>query len=115
MMRPAGATKGQAMGKHILMRMAEAYRLLPAEIIYQAKASPAAAPVDEWYMGDLKPDLLSTIRNLPFEYDSSYVDDLLSRKRAEELFRNHVGLGHYAFHAVSMLATYASFARYRKQ
>jgi asparagine synthetase B (glutamine-hydrolysing) len=115
MMRPAGATKGQAMGKHILMRMAEAYRLLPAEIIYQAKASPVAAPVDEWYMGDLKPDLLAAIQNLPFEYDSSYVDDLLRRKRAEELFRNHVGLGHYAFHAVSMLATYASFARYRKQ
>ncbi|MEX2201004.1 MAG: asparagine synthetase B family protein [Dongiaceae bacterium] len=114
LLRPRAATQGKAMGKHVLMRMAETFQLLPTEVIYQPKASPVAAPVDDWYMGDLKPDLLAAVRDLPFDYDMSYIDDLLKPKRAEELFRNHVGLGRYAFHAISLLATYASFTRYGK-
>ena len=83
-MRPTGGTESSRTGKHVLMRMAETYKLLPREIIYQKKASPVTAPVDRWYMTELKPDLLKSIRDLPFEYDEAYVAGLLKHKLAED-------------------------------
>jgi hypothetical protein len=70
------------------------------------------APVDYWYMDSLKAVMLDAVRDLPFEYDPEYVEDLLRHKLAEDVFRKHVGIGHYASHAISLLASYASFARY---
>jgi asparagine synthase (glutamine-hydrolysing) len=112
LMRPKEDTRAKATGKHILMRMAEEYELLPAEIIYQTKASPVTAPVDAWYTAELKTDLLLAIDRLPFEHDRRYVETMLRPKFAEELFRRHVGLGRYTSHAISLLATYAALLRH---
>lgn len=115
MMRPKEKTRASATGKHILMRMAEEYRLLPPEIIYQAKASPVTAPVDDWYQADLRSELVGALATLPFDSNRRYVDLLLRPKLAEELFRRHVGLGRYSSHAISLLATYAALLRHASQ
>lgn len=115
MMRPKEKTRASATGKHILMRMAEEYRLLPPEIIYQAKASPVTAPVDGWYQGDLRSILTGALATLPFDFNQPYVDSLLRPKFAEELFRRHVGLGRYSSHAISLLATYAALCRHTQR
>ena len=94
------------------MQMAEKTKLLPQEIIYQKKASPVAAPVDYWYMGPLREFMLNSLSDLPFDYDQKYVRDLLQPKLAEELFRQHVSIGHYAFNAIALLVTYASFTEF---
>jgi hypothetical protein len=112
LLRPERKTRSAVTGKYVLMKMAEHSGMLPAGIIYQKKASPVTAPVDYWYMDTLKPVLLETVRNLPFEYEPGYVEDLLRHKLAEDLFRKHVGIGHYASHAISLLASYATFARH---
>ena len=115
MMRPKEKTRASATGKHILMRMAEEYRLLPPEIIYQAKASPVTAPVDGWYQGDLRSILTGALATLPFDFNPLYVDSLLRPKLAEELFRRHIGLGRYSSHAISLLATYAALCRHTQR
>lgn len=112
LMRPKEKTKAAVTGKYVLMRMAEDSGLLPPDIIYQQKASPVTAPVDYWYMSSLQPVLLDAVKGLCFDYDSAYVEDLVRHKWAEDLFRRHVGLSHYASHALSLLVTYASFTRY---
>ena len=112
LLRPEKKTRSAVTGKYVLMEMAERSGLLPAGIIYQKKASPVTAPVDYWYMDSLKAVMLGAVRDLPFEYDPEYVEDLLRHKLAEDVFRKHVGIGHYASHAISLLASYASFARY---
>lgn len=112
LLRPEKKTRSVVTGKYVLMKMAERSGLLPADVIYQKKASPVTAPVDYWYMDSLKPVLLEAAQDLPFEYDPAYVEDLLRHKLAEDMFRKHVGIGHYASHAISLLASYASFARH---
>jgi hypothetical protein len=111
LLRPKRATKSKKTGKYILMRMAEEKKLLPSEIIFQRKASPVTSPVDYWYMDQLKPFILSLFKDLPFPYDQAYAENLLRFKLAEELYRS-ITLGKYAGHAVSLLATYASFGKY---
>ena len=99
-------------GKYILMQMVERTKLLPPEIIYQKKASPVAAPVDQWYMGTLKEFMLTSLSDLPFRYSHEYVHDLVKPKHAEELFRKYVSIGHYAFNAIALLVTYSSFTKF---
>lgn len=111
LLRPDNKTESSATGKYILMKMVEEKKLLPKEIIYQKKASPVAAPVDDWYMGPLKDFMLNAISDLPFEYNHQYVTDLLQPKLPEDLFRKHISIGHYAFNAISLLVTYASFTK----
>ncbi len=115
LLRPQGENRSQATGKYILMRMAESKKLLPPEIIYQKKASPVTAPVDDWYMNELKPELLEMLNHLPFECNLQYAEDLLGHKLAEDFFKKHVGIGKYSSHAISLLATYASFSRYAEK
>jgi asparagine synthetase B (glutamine-hydrolysing) len=111
LLRPPGKHPGASLGKYILLHMAEKSELLPPEIIYQPKASPVTAPVDYWYRGALRADLLRLVEDLPFAYDRKYVERLVEPKLAEEFFRRYGGIGRYASHAISMLVTYASFAR----
>ncbi len=109
LLRPARENEASAIGKYILARMAEEHQLLPPELIYQPKASPITAPVDYWYMGALRDDVLELFESLPFAVDEQFAADLLRPKLAEQLLRDHYGIGHYCMHAVSMLATYAAF------
>jgi asparagine synthase (glutamine-hydrolysing) len=114
MSRPDAKTKSESTGKYALMRMAEQRQMLPAGIIYQAKRSPVTAPVDRWYMGELKPFMLEQLEHLPFEYDLEYASSLLSYKLPEEALRRFVGISRYAFNAASLLVTYASFCKFAR-
>ncbi|HXE80350.1 MAG TPA: asparagine synthase-related protein [Vicinamibacterales bacterium] len=98
-------------GKYILFRMIERKGHLPREIIYQRKASPVNAPVDYWYLGELRPFVLETIDDLPFEYDRAYVERMLTLKRTEEWFRARISLARSIFHPVALLMTYANLNR----
>lgn len=107
--RPSRPTKAEATGKYALMLMAEQRRYLPTEMIYQKKRSPVTAPVDAWYMKDLRSTLLRQFDRLPFNYDRKYAEALLDHKLTEDAFRKYIGISRYAFHAPALLATYASF------
>ena len=98
-------------GKYILFRAIERRGYLPREIVYQRKASPVNAPVDYWYMGELRPFILDTLHDLPFAYDATYVERMLTLKRPEEWFRSKISLARSIFHPVALLATYANLHR----
>jgi len=112
--RPQAKGRTSHTGKYILMRMSEVQNMLPPEIIYQAKGSPVTAPVDSWYMTSLKNNLVELAAGLPFPYDKGYIQNLLKKKWAEEIYRDYFTLGRYAFHAISLLVTYASFTKYSR-
>ncbi|MFC1881140.1 asparagine synthase-related protein [Thermodesulfobacteriota bacterium] len=112
LLRPQEKNKDSGSGKYILMNMAKENKLLPEEIIYQKKASPVAAPIDRWYMGALREFLLTSLSTLPFNYNQQYISNLVRPKFAEELFRKHVSIGHYASNAISLLATYANLSKF---
>lgn len=98
-------------GKYILFRMIERKGLLPREIVYQRKASPVNAPVDYWYLGELRSFVLDTLADLPFDYDRRYVARMLTLKPAEEWFRSRVSLARSIFHPIALLMTYANLNR----
>jgi asparagine synthetase B (glutamine-hydrolysing) len=111
--RPTVQSESTKTGKYLLMKMAEKFRLLPREIIYQKKASPVTAPVDYWYMGPLYQFVLGSLKALPFDYDETYVKDLLRPKFAEAFYRRYLTMGKYTLLPISLLLTYASFSQCR--
>jgi hypothetical protein len=108
-LRPPGSSAGSA-GKALLTEMARRHRLVPDAIIDMPKQSPVDSPIDEWYAGTLRGEVLELLGHLPFDFDRGYVDEMLRHKRAEDLFRDRVSLGHHALQAVGLLCSYASFA-----
>jgi asparagine synthetase B (glutamine-hydrolysing) len=107
-LRLPGSAAG-APGKDLLVRMVLEHDLLPEAVVLQPKQSPSTSPVDEWYAGPLRPVLLELLDHLPFEWDRTYVEEILRPKLAEDLYRRHVSIDRYAFRAIGLLATYASF------
>jgi len=111
LLRRAGDASTAVTGKYILFRMIERKGHLPRDIIHQRKASPVNAPVDYWYMGELRSFVLDTLTGLPFDYDRRYVERMLTLKRPEEWFRSRVSLARSIFHPLALLMTYANFNR----
>ena len=109
--RPDRKTEAQATGKYALMKMAEKQEYLPPDIIHQKNMSPVTAPVDAWYMGELREFMLTQLSGLPFNYDLDYAGSLLDEKTVENLFRRKVGISRYTSNAISLLVTYADFTR----
>lgn len=109
-LRSEGSSAASA-GKEILIDMVRRHGLLPDVIIDQPKQSPSDSPVDEWYMHDLRGDVVSQLADLPFETNRSYVNGLLAPKVAESWYRNKVSLSHHTMQAVGLLLSYASFNR----
>lgn len=107
-LRPAGSSAGSA-GKAVLIEMIRRHRLLPDTIVDMPKQSPVDAPIDQWYTGPLRTELLDLLGHLPFAWDRTYVEELLRPKFAERIYRDRVALGHHTFQAVGLLAAYASF------
>ncbi|MEX1183603.1 MAG: asparagine synthase C-terminal domain-containing protein [Gemmatimonadota bacterium] len=107
-LRPPGGAAGDA-GKAVLIDMVRERGLLPETIIAMPKQSPSDSPIDTWYAGPLRPLVFSLLDRLPFDYDRSYIEEILAPKRAENVYRNRVSLGHHAFQAIGLLCSYASF------
>lgn len=107
-LRPAGAPARDA-GKAVLVEMVRRHELLPADVIAMPKQSPSDSPIDSWYAGQLRPDVLSLLDDLPFDVDRSAIDDVLRPKRAERLYRERASISHHAFQVIGVLASYAAF------
>ena len=95
--------------------MVRQYGLLPELFIGQPKQSPVDSPVDDWYMTCLKAQIISQLHDLPFEVNQKYVETILKKKVSEEWYREKVSIGHHAFQAIGLLASYASFNRILKE
>lgn len=112
LLRPSNS-KSSINGKFLLMHAIERKKVLNRKIIYQKKASPVAGMADSWYMGSLYDFLFSIYGNLPFKWNQQYVKRMLSPKFAEKLFREKLSLGAYIHTAPALLATYASFNKFK--
>ena len=99
------------LGKQYLIEAVLGTGLLPEEVVLQPKQSPVTSPIDNWYMNDLRSEVLEQLESLPFEWDRAYVENLLRPKRAEDWYRNRIALSPHALQAVGMLVTYAGFSR----
>ncbi len=108
LLRPSGAIAGSP-GKAVLLDMVREYQLLPEFIIQMPKQSPTESPIDQWYAGPLRPLVHRLMEELPFEYERRYIDQILSPKWAEALFRARIGLSPHAFQAIGLLSSYAAF------
>jgi len=96
-------------GKELLVAMVRHYEMLPDAFVNQPKQSPVDSPVDGWYMRDVRARIITLLGHLPFEANASYIDRLLTPKRAETWYRDRVSIGHHSLQAVGLLASYASF------
>jgi asparagine synthetase B (glutamine-hydrolysing) len=110
-LRAPGAKAGD-MGKQLMLEMAEQHSLLPREVIFQPKQSPVDAPIDDWYAGPLRGEILDLLGGLPFAWDRGYVDGLFDGGRVDGWYRNRVaGLGHHILQPIGLLTSYAACAR----
>ncbi len=107
-LRPPGRSAG-APGKALLIEMARRYRLLPDWVIEMPKQSPVDSPIDDWYRGVLRADVDILLARLPFAVNREFIDEVLAPKRAENLFRERVSLGHHALQVIGLLCSYAAF------
>ena len=113
--RPADPNRAQNTGKYIFMAMVDKYDLLPARFVQQKKMSPVTAPVDEWYWSSLREFMLDSMQDLPFVTDREYALSLVTEKKAEQWFRQYVGISRYVSQAASLLVTYARFTRFQSR
>lgn len=108
--RPEGRL-ARAEGKPILQRAALEAGLLPRVVVEQPKQAPTLAPLDEWFAGPLRGQVMDMLADLPFDVDLDVVSEILRPKRAEDLYRRKVALSRHIFQAIGLLASYSAFAR----
>jgi hypothetical protein len=96
-------------GKELLVAMVRRFEMLPEVFVSQPKQSPVDSPVDGWYMRDVRARIITLLGHLPFDANASYIDQLLTPRRAETWYRDRVSIGHHSLQAVGLLASYASF------
>jgi hypothetical protein len=109
-LRSQGSSAASA-GKEILVDMVRRRGLLPDVVIDQPKQSPSDSPVDDWYMNELRDEIMSQLGDLPFSWNRRYVEGLLAPKLAESWYRNKVSISHHTMQVIGLLASYASFNR----
>jgi len=111
--RPTGRLRG-AEGKPGLQAAAIGAKLLSDQIVYQKKQSPTEAPVDEWFMFELRDQILAHLDYLPFSADLKYVETLLKPKFSEQVYRDRVAISRHCLQAIGLLVSYASYASLTK-
>ena len=55
--------------------------------------------------------MFEALASLPFDWDRSYVEEILRPCAIEDLYRRRVSLGHQAHQVIGLLLSYAAFAR----
>jgi asparagine synthetase B (glutamine-hydrolysing) len=103
---PGSAAGGH--GKEILVEMIHRFDLLPRAIVEQPKQSPSDSPIDSWYAGPLRATLFELLRDLPFDWNRAYVEEILAPKLVERWYRERVSISHHAFQAIGILWSYAA-------
>lgn len=109
-LRPQGQDPAKArIGKYLLLKMTEQHGFLPEEIIYQKKIAAVDGPVDAWYGAELRETVSGVLEGLPFAADRGYIDFLFADHPADRVYRRKISSDEITSHALSLLATYASF------
>lgn len=111
LLRPDASTESKVTGKYMLMKMAEEKELLPKSIIYQRKMAAVDAPIDAWYAGPMRNFMLDIMAGLPFDPNRAYLESLLEKHLAEQLFQKYLLTDKVIKHAPSLLSTYAAFCK----
>lgn len=112
LMRPKGS--GDAIsdiGKYILTKMAQKYRILPDEIIFQKKQAPVNSPIDRWYENEFRPMILDVMMKNKWSpsLDTQFINGMCNRKPLEEYYKNIISADKVASHALSLLLTTVVF------
>ncbi len=117
LLRPDDSSKQQVIGKYALTKMADWYKMLPPEVIYQRKMGAVDAPLIDWYAGELKSTLEGLYADLPFPVSTGYVNRMLTPKRSEAMYSRLISRDTADVvsisHGASLLATYGSMTRWR--
>ncbi len=108
LLRPKG-DKSSYNGKYLLFKACEVYDLLPKEVIYQAKISAVDAPVDAWYVNELRPEFRDAFSHLPFP-NTAHAVSTLESGLSDKIYRSHISSDALTSHPACLLATYARFA-----
>lgn len=109
-LRPEGSDKSK-MPKSFLSEMTLREKLLPEQVVTQAKKSPATSPIDSWYAGPLRPMLKALLPSLPFDCDEKAIERLLQPNRLESAYREKATLGLSIAEPIALLASYAAFCK----
>lgn len=109
LVRPGGRLAG-AEGKPVLALAALEARLLPASVVEQPKQSPTLAPVDQWFAGPLRGQVVRQLEDLPFPVNLDVIGEILRPKRIEDWYRRDLALSRHVFQAIGLLVSYAAFA-----
>ncbi len=107
-LRPNGTRAGDP-GKALLIETVRRHRLLPDWVIDLPKQSPVDSPIDDWYAGPLRERVFGLLDLLPFAVNREFIEEVLHPKRAEDLYRERVSLGHHACQLIGLLCSYAAF------
>jgi asparagine synthetase B (glutamine-hydrolysing) len=102
-------------GKICLARMAERQGLLPPEVIYQPKLAAIDSPIDDWFGGDLRPQIEKAVAELPFRPGKRQIDRLIRTTWAERFYKDHIGSTRVISDAISLLATYGAMCAAAKR
>jgi asparagine synthetase B (glutamine-hydrolysing) len=111
LLRPGSDRDTAVTGKYVLLKMAERKGMLPREVIYQRKVAAVDAPIDAWYAGPLRSDMIALLRHLPFRTDERYVETLLDGTWASRFYGRRLSSDRLTTHEASLLATYAALVR----
>ncbi|MPY87139.1 MAG: hypothetical protein GEU99_04375 [Luteitalea sp.] len=110
LLRPPSSGSGDV-GKRLFLDAIVDAGLLPASVVYQAKQSPVASPIDRWYRTILRPTVEELVGSLPFTCDARYMDELFGDSAIDRAFRNHIGrLGDHILQPIGLLASYGALA-----
>lgn len=114
LLRPSSPEKKRVIGKYVFVEMVRKYKLLPEKIIFQKKASPVTAPVDNWYSNQLREDIIGYMQNLPFHVNIEYLINIMKFRHIDVVIRKKT-LGRYLFQPISLIVTYARYFPYSKE
>lgn len=111
-LRPKNLSGPKAkIGKYLLLKMIEKNDLLPGEIVYQPKVAAVDGPIDRWYHRDIRATMFNVLKDLPFEANPKYIKFLLREHRLDNFYKRRFSSDEVTSHTLSLLATYASFAK----
>ncbi len=110
LLRPEGLSKDEdRLGKYILLKMIQKYKLLPDSIIFQRKISAVDAPVDKWYSNSIKNEVQKITAGVPFECNPKYIRFLYKEHLADRLYVKYICSDRVTSHTISLLSTYGSY------
>lgn len=110
MLRPGGVDSPfGAVGKHVLIEMADSKQLLPASVIHQKKLSAVTGPSDWWAEEHFASTMEELLENIGLDRHDPLVASLIRAPLVERIYRKLVSDDDLTKHALNLLASYGAF------